>query len=166
MAVLRIHQHSGSAPDRHRIEIEAKVPDRTVSPASVELAFALSRQDHEDLRWYLEDYLEYPHDPAPQIAAGIEARMRALGEELFTGIFRASEEAREVWSAIQPRLPDTRIEIATGIAEASALPWELMTHPQSGTPLALLTRAFVRIAFGAPVALPPAQALQRWRWSS
>jgi hypothetical protein len=65
-----------------------------VSPASAEFAFAVSPQEQEQIRWYLEDYLEYPHDPAPKIAKSIEERMRVLGEQLFAGIFRASEETR------------------------------------------------------------------------
>ena len=161
VATLRIHQHPGTAPDRHRIEIEATVPDRVVSPASVEFAFAFSPQEHERIRWYLEDYFENPHDPVPKLAAGIETRMRALGEHLFDGIFRTTEETREVWSAVQSRLHETRIEIATGVAEASALPWELMTHPKSGTPLALLARPFVRVAYGAAIGQRPDRAEAR-----
>ena len=37
-------------------------------------AFMLTDQEQEDLRWYLEEYLNYPVDPAPQIASRNPAR--------------------------------------------------------------------------------------------
>jgi hypothetical protein len=43
----------------------------------------LNLQDQEDIRWYLEDYLQYPLEPAPKIAARIESRMAEPGAELF-----------------------------------------------------------------------------------
>ena len=50
----------------------------------------------EDLRWYLEDYLQYPHDPAPNIAARIEHRMTKLGTELFEKVFQSGEQNRRL----------------------------------------------------------------------
>jgi hypothetical protein len=35
-------------------------------------SFALSPQEAEDVRWYLEDYRIYPVDPASKIAKRIE----------------------------------------------------------------------------------------------
>jgi tetratricopeptide (TPR) repeat protein len=46
--------------------VEAGTPRRV---AGVELNIQLSNGDDEDLRWYLEDYLQYPADPAPEYAA-------------------------------------------------------------------------------------------------
>jgi CHAT domain len=112
--------------------------------ATAELAFSLTPQDREDIRWYLEDYLEHANDPAPQIAARIEARMSEIGHELFAEIFQADEDARGLWSTLRPEISDARIEILTDVQGANAIPWELLCDPKSDVPLALRSRAFVR----------------------
>lgn len=157
MATLRLAQHPGGAPDRYRVEVGAEGFDRLLSPLSVEFQFALTGRDREEIRWYLEDYLEYFHDPAPQIAARIEQRMAAIGEELFRAIF-GTDDARDLWATIRPHLAETRIEVTAGIAEATAIPWELIRDPRINAPLALTARAFVRGQRAALAALPVAQA--------
>ena len=47
----------------------------------------LDRAELERLRWYLEDSLEYPIDPAPKIAAQVEQRLVELGRDLFGQVF-------------------------------------------------------------------------------
>src|SRR5262245_11747400 len=57
MAVLRINQQPGSAPNRYRIDVSAAdVPSFRPTRFSQEIEFALSPQDRERIRWYLEDY--------------------------------------------------------------------------------------------------------------
>jgi hypothetical protein len=51
--------------------------------AIARFAFAMTDEDRNDLRWYLEDYL---HDPAPTVAACIEQRMVEVSAELFRKI--------------------------------------------------------------------------------
>ncbi len=67
MNLLRFTQDALDG-ERYRIEIalEGDAPRRG---AKAEVAFRLTEQDEADLRWYLEDYLQWPHDPAPAIAA-------------------------------------------------------------------------------------------------
>jgi hypothetical protein len=65
MPILRISQQPGSAPNTHRIA-DAKIPGFQPLSFSREIEFALSLQDGEKLRWYLEDYLQFAQDPAPQ----------------------------------------------------------------------------------------------------
>ena len=50
----------------------------------------------------------------------------------------------------------TRIEIATGITEATAIPWELIRDPNSATFLAFSAAAFVRSQHEGQTVLPPA----------
>jgi hypothetical protein len=42
-----------------------------------DIAFELTPQDGERIRWYLEDYLQFEADPAPLIARDVEALMAA-----------------------------------------------------------------------------------------
>jgi hypothetical protein len=46
---------------------------RRTSESIFELHF--SARDQEDIRWYLEDFPQYPMDPAPAIAVRIERRI-------------------------------------------------------------------------------------------
>jgi hypothetical protein len=73
--------------------------------------FGLSPQDEEDLRGYLEDFLQYPQDPAPTIARRVEGRMAEVGTELFKAVFQADEDTRDIWSRVRERLPGTAAEM-------------------------------------------------------
>ncbi len=73
MPVLRLTE-TPLGKDQYRVEIalEGDGPRQT---ACAQFAFAVTEQDHRDLRWYLEDYLEHRHEPAPTQAACIERRI-------------------------------------------------------------------------------------------
>jgi tetratricopeptide (TPR) repeat protein len=118
--------------------------DRNGRPrtATVPFAFELGELDREELRWYLEDYLECPIHPAPVIAGRIEQRLAELGRDLFTGVF-ATRDAQDLWAQVHDRLPTTRVEV-TGEVEAAWLPWELLRDPKTDTPVALAVDTFVR----------------------
>ena len=143
MLTLRLTQTTLEA-DKYQVEIAYegdKIPRQT---ATAKFKFKLTTQDQGDIRWYLEDYLQYPLDPAPQIAARIEQRMSDIGAELFKAVFHANEDARDLWASLRSKLSGTRVEIASGVQEAATIPWELIRDPKTETPLALRCRAFVR----------------------
>src|SRR4029077_6147812 len=81
MLHLRLTQHA-AGEDRHRVEISLE-GDGARRTAESTFAFRLSPQDEEGMRWYLEDFLQYPQAPAPTIARRIEGRMAEMGAELF-----------------------------------------------------------------------------------
>lgn len=130
--------------DRYRVEIALEGDGLPRQTAVSEFDFVLSAQDREDLRWYLEDYLQYPQDPAPKIAARIEGRMAELGTALFKAVFQSNDDASDLWAVLRSQLNDTRVEIATGVEGANAIPWELIRDPKADVPLALRARSFVR----------------------
>jgi tetratricopeptide (TPR) repeat protein len=143
MHTLRLTQ-SAEGQNRHRVEVALEGDGGARQSAVSRFEFALSAQDQEDLRWYLEDYLEYPLDPAPKVAARIETRMAAIGAELFAAIFQSNEDTRRLWGGARPRLGDMRVEIVSGVREATSIPWELLREPNADTPLSLRARSFVR----------------------
>jgi tetratricopeptide (TPR) repeat protein len=147
MSLLRLTQHI-EKEDNYRIEI-AFEEDGTRETPEARFEFKMPDSDRADLRWYLEDYLQYPLDPAPQIAARIEGRIRELGIELFKKIFQANDETRDLWATLRDRLADTRVEVATDVKGATALPWELLRDPKTDEALALRTKTFVR-SFSKP----------------
>ncbi len=143
MRLLRFTQNALD-DDRYRVEISLEGDGLARQSVHADFSFALTPQDEGDLRWYLEDYLEWPHDPAPRIAARVEERVREIGTELFRDIFHANDDARDLWATLRTGLPDTRVEVVTGVREATAIPWELLRDPKTDAPLALRCRAFVR----------------------
>lgn len=144
---LRLTQ-TGSADNRHTITLEwLNAGPRQTANATVELE--VSERDQQDIRWYLEEYAEYPFEPNPEIAARVEERMHELGKELFRRLFAESRTLR-LWADVSKHLDDTRIEIETDAAGATALPWELLRDPDTDEALALHARAFVRSASKTP----------------
>jgi tetratricopeptide (TPR) repeat protein len=142
MSTLRLTQSSSA--NKFHVEAALEGDGLVRKTATAEFDFDFTPQDREDLRWYLEDYLQYDADPAPSIAARIEKRLAEMGVELFKSIFQANDDARDLWATLRDRLNNTRVEIITGVQEATALPWELLRDPKTNVPLALRADAFVR----------------------
>lgn len=142
MAVLSIDLERVSEKIGARIQFR---DERNSLEAATEFAFGWGLQDQEDLRWYLEDYLTYPADPAPAIAARVEKRIATAGTGLFSAIFRSSAGASKLWEAGAQQLADLRIELRTTQPRLAALPWELIREPDSQALLALSCRSFVRV---------------------
>jgi tetratricopeptide (TPR) repeat protein len=119
--------------------------DGSHQTAAVRFQFKLTSQEQENIRWYLEDYLQYLSDPAPQIAAKVEKRMTELGSELFKAVFQTDDDARTLWTTLHQNLNNTRVEILPDITQATAIPWELLHNPEADTFLALQSLSFVRV---------------------
>jgi tetratricopeptide (TPR) repeat protein len=143
VVILRIRQDAERASGHYRLQVELD-EDGLIQAADVNMTFELSQNDARELRWYLEDYLEYPLDPAPRIADRIEGRMADLGRDLFEAVFPAGSETRDLWSVVRDRLSETRVEVITDVANATAVPWELLRDPKTDRPVALRARSFVR----------------------
>jgi tetratricopeptide (TPR) repeat protein len=153
MNTLRLTQTPAGEGSYHvEVALEAEGQPRQTAAAGFD--FSLGAQEAEDLRWYLEDYLQHPHDPAPKIAARVERRIKDIGAALFRAVFQSGDDARDLWATLRLGLSDTRVEIVTGVSGASAVPWELLRDPTTDAPLALRARSFVR-AHPQPAQRPP-----------
>jgi tetratricopeptide (TPR) repeat protein len=98
--------------------------------------------DGERIRWYLEEYAEFPADPAPALAAAAEARLALTGEELFGQVF--SGDAAGIWERARDRLSEVRVEVDTDPGAGPGLAWELLRDPGRDQAVALGAGAFVR----------------------
>ena len=144
MLTLRI-THDKEDSGRHRVEVALEGDGLARQAPTAHFEFEMTPQEHEDLRWYLEDYLQFPHEPAPTIAARIEQHVAEIGTTLFKALFHSSNDARDLWATLRTRLNDTRVEIiTTSVQEATSIPWELVRDPMTDAPLALRARTFVR----------------------
>jgi len=139
MLTLRL-VHRSEAGDAHAVDVSLD-DGGDVERASSRFVFPVDAADREQLRWYLEDYLEFPLDPAPTLAAAAEARLGELGTGLFGSIFAG--QAADLWARVRPRLGETRVEVAADPGDAS-LPWELLRDPRTDQAVALGARSFVR----------------------
>ena len=143
MRTLRLIHSPGPGDDHVELAVEAA--GRARRAASARVSLAVTPADQERIRWYLEDYAEGPADEVTrQIAGQAERLVTELGERLFEAIFWANRDTSALWEALRPGLAETRVEIVTGVAGATALPWELLRDPASGQALALQAAALVR----------------------
>jgi len=142
MLQLRIQQNP-MGEGRHRVDLDL-TGDGAPRAATATFPFSLSPQDEGDLRWYLEEFLQYPQEPAPTIARRVEGRITEIGTTLFQAVFQANDDTRRIWSRVEERLPETRIEIISDVAEAATIPWELLREPTADAALALTAHSFVR----------------------
>lgn len=145
MITFRLIQTPVPSSDQFQVRIEMEESGASRRSAQVFVTPNVTDQDREQIRWYLEDYLLHPHEPAPKIAQSIEARMNVIGESLFEATFQGNDDARDLWAQLRDRLNDARVEISTGVAHASTIPWELLRDKRTGQALALGAREFVRV---------------------
>ena len=143
MLILRFTQTT-EGQDKYHIEIAFEGDGLPRQTATAHFDFKLTSRDQEELRWYLEDFVQYPQDPAPQIAKRIENRITEIGVQLFIALFQSNDDTRDMWAVLRDRLNDIRVEIVTDVQEATTIPWELIRDPKTDTPLALRARSFVR----------------------
>jgi hypothetical protein len=89
--------------------------------------------------------------------------MAECGDVLFRSLFEGAHQGIQLWTMIEPYLSATRVEITTGISEATAIPWELIRNPHSGTFLALSAASFVRTQREAQITLAPTGEAEKVR---
>ncbi|HTS95756.1 MAG TPA: CHAT domain-containing protein [Streptosporangiaceae bacterium] len=116
-------------------------PARQVAVSA--FSYHVDDAEAEKVRWYLEDYAEFPADPGPRLAVEAESEMAETGTGLFSLVF-AGMDAAGIWAAARPRLGRVRVEVDADPSEVPGLPWELLRDPGTGTALALSAGTFVR----------------------
>ncbi len=144
MISLRIRLNSprdGSYP----ISLTLKRSGHADIEAEAAIQFALTPQEQEDLRWYLEDYLQLADTVEEVTIEQIETFMKRRGEELYRKVLTANQNTQALWFSIRNDFADLRVEVTTDIAEAASIPWELMRDPQTDSPISLRVKSFVRV---------------------
>jgi hypothetical protein len=106
-----------------------------LSEATAEVPPIASPEDREAIRWYLEEYLLYPFDPAPEVAARVEKRMQEIGAALFRHVFESNSDVAAIWLAIRATIAETRFEVVGGPA-GDPIFWELLHNPLDSIPIA------------------------------
>jgi CHAT domain/Alpha/beta hydrolase family/AAA domain len=132
----------------HEITISWHPATSTAREAKTKFAYLMDESDILKIRWYLEDYLEFPVDPAPTIAADAEVRLSAIGRELFAKTFNAPDRNMiRIWSEAVSGpggLTRVRVEVDADPTDVPGIPWELLRDPATDRPVALAAKEFVR----------------------
>ncbi len=105
----------------------AQLADAKGRRLGVEAPFTpfLTEDDYEDLRWYLEEYMDLPDGGAVIRAQRIERDLGHWGRRLYDVLFTVADNRdflRELLAGPEPR----RLTIATRDPALLRLPWELM----------------------------------------
>src|SRR4051794_15540377 len=91
----------------------------------------LGEADREDLRWYLEDYLQAPYAVYEERGQAVQARLAGWGQALFAAVFGPGMPGRDAYQ----RAREGQAELALMSRSPSflGLPWELLQDPQRAT---------------------------------
>lgn len=105
----------------------AQLANAEGEPFGVEVPFTpfLTEDDYEDLRWYLEDYLDLPDGGAVVRARRIEDNFKSWGVRLYTALFSV-EDNRKLLQKLLAGPEPRRLTLATQDPKLLRLPWELM----------------------------------------
>jgi len=142
MPELRISDISTGVPGQGR-RVEVTWQDGQARRVAVaEINPKADGRDGELVRWYLEDYAEFPADPAPALAASAEGLLARDGAELFRQVF--SGAGAGIWEQARDRLGEVRVEVDADPGEGPGLAWELLRDPARDAAVALGAGAFVR----------------------
>ena len=68
MTTLRIVHRAGSGRDSHRVSVSLEGERLAPQEFGTEFVFTFPDEEQGELCWYLEEYLQYPLDPAPKRA--------------------------------------------------------------------------------------------------
>lgn len=152
--ILHIRQ-TPAGEGQHAIRLTLQRPNQPPQEGEATIKFALTDQEQEDLRWYMEDYLQVAEPAHAVQVEQIEAWMQRRGIELYESILEGSRDVQRIFDRVLDELADLRVEITSGIAEAAAIPWELMREPQSDSAIALRVRSFVRVQSNPNIGFVP-----------
>ncbi|MFM2320583.1 MAG: hypothetical protein RLZZ215_3204, partial [Pseudomonadota bacterium] len=86
----------------------------------------------QDLRWYLEKFLDYPFDPETFTAERVQDALQSWGEHCFTTLFQGQAL---LWfdAARQQGLENLTLKIASNDPRILAWPWEALRDPDGAT---------------------------------
>src|SRR5436305_1440460 len=133
----------------------ARLADAEGHGLGVEVPFTpfLGEDDYEDLRWYLEEYMELPDGGAVIRAQRIERQLEVWGRRLHDDLFTAAEN-RALLSQLLAGPEPRELTLATRDPELLRLPWELMADDAGS----LAQRVSVRRQLETPEKTPPRPA--------
>ena len=140
MPTLIIRQVEASDPPQFQIvrlkDGKTTAPVAIVSPASTPVADLPNSNLIAELRWYLEEFLDYPFPPVTDRASHVQDALRGWGEQAFTALFGAGPGRDFYHDAERAGLEQLDLRIASNHPGVLAWPWEALADPQQAGALA------------------------------
>ena len=93
-----------------------------------------------ELRWYLEEFLDYPFPPEADHAERVQQALRGWGKEAFESLLGGRAGARMFDAAVQDDYAQLHLQIASDDAHVLAWPWEALFDHEIGSFLAQACR--------------------------
>jgi len=116
----------------------------------------------EDLRWYLEDYLDAPYGVYEERGAYVEAALARWGQAVFSAVF-GTAAVREAYARLADR-GNVELVFRSSSPALLGLPWELILDSSRPKPLALevggVSRSLPGPADAGPVVTASGQRLR------
>ena len=116
--------------------------NKTTDPVEVPSPFLFpvgGRSDSNlmhEMRWYLEDFLDYPFPPETDRADRVQEALRKWGEKAFDGLMGSRASARMLDDATREDYSDLHLRISSDDAQVLAWPWEALFDQEIGAFLA------------------------------
>jgi tetratricopeptide (TPR) repeat protein len=144
-----IVQHvSGVTP--HRFTVQRLLDGKATAPAEVPSPHGYPIEDRPEsdltaeLRWYLEDFLQYPFHPSTERAGHVLSGLKAWGQEAFTALFGGAKAGRWLAGALDGGPDRVSVDIVSDDPAVLGWPWEALDDPERG-PLAQLAQVGRRL---------------------
>ena len=135
MSILRVQQVDGEARFQVvRVKDAKTAPVGGVhSPADCAVEGRPDSNLLKELRWYLEEFLDYPYSPNTERADRILAALKQWGEEAFNVLFDNRQGADFLREAQDGgRYDRLNLQIASDDPRVLAWPWEALEDPLTG----------------------------------
>ena len=134
--------------------------------AAVPFEVALSEDDYEDLRWYLESYMDLPDGGSVVRARRIEQQLRTWGRTLYDALFDRGEH-RELLLELMDGAASRLLTVATQDPDLLGLPLEVIADRRAALaqlaeappPFASLASFLRGLASGVPRRLQDPEGL-------
>ncbi|GBC60613.1 hypothetical protein DENIS_1570 [Desulfonema ishimotonii] len=132
-----IIRHVSSEPDRFQV---FRLKDSKSTPEPVEITppdtFPVEGRPNThltaDLRWYLENFLDYPFHPDTDVADRVLDSLKAWGEQAFDALFGDRDGSLMLHDATQRGYQALHLQISGDDPRILAWPWEALRDPKAG----------------------------------
>ncbi len=134
MGTLLLRHVAGSEPPRFYVERpggKATSPVEIAAPSGFPVEGRPNSNLVRELRWYLEDFLDYPFPPETEHAERIQAALRAWGEGAFEALFGDRVGGGLLAAASAPGLEALALQVWSDDAQILAWPWEALRDPKA-----------------------------------
>src|SRR4051794_36725422 len=101
------------------------VPSSGNASESIPFKPFLNNNDFEDLRWYLEEFMDLPDGGSLVRARRIEEALRRWGRSFYDALFNDGDN-RELLNQMQAETAPRLLTLATRDVDILRLPWELI----------------------------------------